>query len=166
MLGKRKLISNSWKVQISMFFNLLTDKHVSLVQFYMKCKYLFRLFQFRGVRLSEGKLSGLSSMARWGDALLETKWELRLPFKGFCKIVTCVTDKFNIYVKGVTYVTNFADWGDALLETKWELRLPFKGFCKIVTCVTNVTDKFDIYVTGVTYVTNFADWETHCWRPN
>lgn len=29
--------------------------------------------QVSGVRLSEGKLSGLSSMARWGDALLETK---------------------------------------------------------------------------------------------
>ena len=95
MLGKRKLISNSWKVQISMFFNLLTDKHVSLVQFYMKCKYLFRLFQFRGVRLSEGKLSGLSSMARWGDALLETKWELRLYLlKGFCKICKR-SDKFD-----------------------------------------------------------------------
>ena len=30
---------------------------------------------FPGVRLSEGKLSGLSSLARWGDALLDTKWD-------------------------------------------------------------------------------------------
>ena len=28
-----------------------------------------------GVRLSEGKLSGLANMARWGDATLETKYD-------------------------------------------------------------------------------------------
>ena len=53
----------------------LTFRHINLISF--DCHSIFSLIiQFSGVRLSEGKLSGLSSLARWGDALLETKWEL------------------------------------------------------------------------------------------
>ena len=53
----------------------LMFRRINLISF--DCYSIFSLnIQFSGVRLSEGKLSGLSSLARWGDALLETKWEL------------------------------------------------------------------------------------------
>ena len=45
---------------------------------------VLHLHSITGVRLSEGKLSGLINMTRWGDATLETKYisssDLKTPF--------------------------------------------------------------------------------------